>query len=218
MLKTKLNQFVVLFVLTVPCSASDVHTYRVLDTATDLPIPDVVVRISSNGTPPKIGDPNTISLGGQRLKSDKNGEFILSSTKVNPVDVKLRKKGYSRKPNVKEYRLRKTSPDANPIIFYLTPEADLLLEYVKFLVASSIDALEHNKKHPQELRYSLIDIVTNYGKVKSQVEQQREKLALKGFCQIVPTMKLYIDAEWWSEARYLQVLKNDAQTLIDDCK
>lgn len=223
-MQKKLVQLVVASMLIATSAACDARTFKVLDTATDLPIAGVEAHIVIRGKLPGIGHPIETTLGEWNLKSDEKGEFSIHSPWSDDAFVHLSKNGFVNIQTVKTYRLAKSSTGANKNILYMTRQADEVVESIKYLVEQSSDALkeysEFIKTYPRsstQLNTALIAVAVNYGEFKSKARAEREKLALKEFCQFSPAMRGQRDAGWPNMGT-LGSLRKDAEALIQDCE
>ena len=223
-MQIKLMQWVVASVLIATSGACDARTFKVLDTATDLPIVGVDAHIVIRGTLPGIGHPMETTLGEWNLKSDEKGEFSIQSPWSDEAFVELSKNGFVNIQTVKTYRLAKSSAGASKNILYMTRQADEVMESIKHLVERSSDGLkeyaEFIKTYPRssaQMNTALIAVAVNYGESKSKARAERERFVLKEFCQFAPAMRNQRDAGWPNMGT-LGSLRKDAEALIHDCE
>lgn len=224
-MQKNLAQWVVASVLIATSAACDARTFKVLDSATDMPIPGVHVSASAHQTLPiGIGHPAEVTLGEWSLTTDKNGEFTILSPWASGALIRLSKDGYVSIQTVKTYRLAKSSTGASKNILYMTRQADEVVESIKYLVEQSSDGLkeyaEFIKTYPRssaQMNTALIAVAVNYGESKSKVRSERERLALKEFCQFAPAIRDQRDAGWPNMGT-LGSLRTDAEALIHDCE
>lgn len=198
--------------ITAVCEA---RTFKVLDTATDLPIAEVEAYIVARGILPGIGHPTEITLSEWHRKSDKNGEFSISSIWADRAKISsLHKRGYGEISSVKEYLYRK-SEKANPDIYFLTPSVDLNSEYIKYLAYISAEAVLNNKGLAG--LPPIMNVAIMYEQAKGRAKTNKELEALHEFCQFSSKMKSEA-AEGWPNMGIRPEPKKSGLALIEDCK
>ena len=200
-----------LSVTSLPCAA---RTFKVLDTATDLPLADVEVHIAARGTLPSIGHPMEITLREWHLKSDEIGEVTISPPWADRAQVvSLVKRGYTTISSAKEYRMRRAGP-AYRDVHYLVPVADMWVEYIRYLFYISAEAME-TKVRLAGLPL-LMSVAVNYDLAKSKAKTVPERAALRGFCRFADDMKVQATAGW-PDMGTRPEFRQAGQMLIDDC-
>lgn len=197
--------------------ACNARTFKVLDTATDLPIPGVEARFVFRSILPGIGigHPMEITLREWHLKSDQNGEFSISPPFADrAIMMSLSKRGYGHIDTVKEYRQRRL-PKAGPEIYFLTPTSDQTLEYIKYLAYITAEAVE---KHDSSAGLDkIMNIAMVYGQAKGKAKTGREIEVLREFCRFASAMKAQADAGW-PDMGIRPETRKSGQELLDDCK
>ena len=208
----RLVLFCLLMAVLPVCNA---RTFKVLDTATDLPIPDVEAHFVFRGILPGIGHPMEITLREWHLKSDRNGEFSLSPPFADRAFMRsLWKRGYGHIDTVKEYRQRRL-PKADPEVCFLTPTADQAMEYIRFLAYITTQAVEENKGlagFPPIMNVAML-----YGQAKGKAKTDRDREALREFCKFASAMKAQADAGWPDMGIQTQTMES-GQELLEDCR
>jgi hypothetical protein len=195
--------------------ACNARTFKVLDSATDLPLPGVEAHFVFRGILPGIGHPMEITLREWHRKSDQNGEFSISPPFADRAFMRaLWKEGYGHTDTVKEYRLRQ-SPRADPEIYFLTPTANQTMEYIRYLAYLTTEAVEQNKGLAG--LPPIINVAMQYGQAKGKAKTDREIEVLREFCKFSSAMKAQADAGWPDMGNQPETRKA-AQELLDDCK
>jgi len=193
----------------------DARTFKVLDTATDLPIPGSEAHFVFRGILPGIGHPMDITLREWHLKSDQNGEFSISPPFADRAFMRsLWKEGYGHIDTVKEYRLRR-SPKADPEIYFLTPTADKTKEYIQYLAYLTTEAVEQNKSLASFP--PIMNVAMLYGQAKGKAKTEREINAVREFCKFASAMQAQADAGW-PDMGIRSETRKSGQELLDDCK
>ena len=195
--------------------ACHARTFKVLDSATDLPLPGVEAHFVFRGILPGIGHPMEITLREWHRKSDQTGEFSLSPPFADRAFMRsLWKNGYGHVDTVKEYRLRQL-PKADPEIYFLTPTSDQTMEYIKFLAYITAQAVEQNKGLAG--LPPIMNVAMLYGQAKGKAKTDREIEVLRDFCKFASAMKAQADAGW-PDIGIRPETRTAGQELLDDCK
>ncbi len=193
----------------------DARAFKVLDTATDLPIPGAEAHFVYRGILPGIGHPMEITLREWHLKSDQNGKFSVTPPFADRAFMRsLWKEGYGHIDTVKEYRQRRL-PKSDPEICFLTPTADQTKETIQFLAHITTEAVEQNKGLAG--LPPIMNVAMLYGQAKGKAKSGREIEVLREFCKFTSAMQIQADAGW-PDMGILPETRKAGQDLLDDCK
>jgi hypothetical protein len=198
------------------------RTYRVLDTTAGEPIPHVEVTLSQNTTIPGPGSPGLLSHKTDSLKSDEQGTFVA----LKDARISLRKNGYENIDTIREYLFRKTeTKDADPKIYFLTPQADLATEQIKYLFYTQKDLYGRGPILVIVSSYELAKIYSKTLLYPGRTNTVKVIEALHEYCRFVPELKAQTESGW-PDIRSQQLapgvtrdrMIKSGRELIDDCE
>ena len=191
------------------------RTFQVLDTATDLPLEGVEISLVARGTLPGVGHPIEITLRRWDLTTDRDGKITISPPWAERAHVEsMAKRGYGSVSSAKEYRMQRSGP-AFRDIRYLTPLADINVEYIAYLFHIGAEAME--KKEGLAGLPPIMNIAVLYDQAKARGTGERERAVLRAFCRFAGDMKVQ-GASGWPDMGTRPEPRQSGQALIDDCE
>jgi hypothetical protein len=233
----KLKPIIFLLLLVIVFTGCSVKKYKVLDSSTSLPIPGVKVYAVAQGRFPGIIEATKATLYRWNLESNQDGEFSISWPSIDQLSVEsLDKEGFGRiSYSITEYLYRKSAKeDANSMVYFMTPQADLAAEQIKFLFYTLMERMNSKEKDIYG-RGPILSIIGSYEEAKiysvtlphmykASTNTDKVREALHDYCRFIPEMKDQAVTGWPDIPQKIEpgVTRNrmikSGQELINDCE
>jgi hypothetical protein len=233
----KLKTIILLSLLMIVSTGCSVKKYKVLDSSTSLPIPGVKVYAVAQGRFPGIGETTKVTLHRWYLESDQNGEFSISWPSIDQLSVEtLDKEGFGTiSYSITEYLYRKSAKeDANSMVYFMTPQADLAAEQIKFLFYTLMEKKSSKEKDIYGRGPILVTVISYevakiYSKTlphvyKTQNNTAKVREALHDYCHFIPEMKDQAVTGWPDIPQIIEPgvsrdrMIRSGQELVNDCE
>lgn len=183
--------------LTSECLRCEQHTYIVLDSTTDHPIPDAEVHLMARGTFPGIGHPGSYTKAEWHRQTNSEGEFSIPERWADEASViDLRKHGYMqvRVPQMITSGVLRTEHQRNLTVLYLTPESDIRMAEIQYRLKESQIGVASYKDTPTSF-VEADSIAKNYLAARSIAKTDAERNAVRAFCPMTADFSELMDRQ-----------------------